>query len=141
MKEKGKITRHAISPDEPRQFILLGIASAEPDYRLSVMLNKQLGISLQHAKAVSAGTGDNVTEYSVFTTSPAIYSLISNKYHGRLLISKLKNIDFILVIHGEPDRKKAEDIASVIRKNAVITAVFVFNSAELKDKNISLLAQ
>ncbi|HUW91711.1 MAG TPA: IPExxxVDY family protein [Bacteroidales bacterium] len=142
MKEKEKITRHTIFSAEPAEFLFLGIVTSEPDYRLSVMLNRQLGISLQHSSNdIIAGSGDDAPHFSVFTTSPAILSLISNRTPGNFLIRKLKTIDFFLVIHGVPDRAKADNLSALIRKNPDITAVFVFNSTLINDRNTKLLVQ
>ena len=142
VKENDKITRHTIFSAEPAEFLFLGIVTPEPDYRLSVMLNRQLGISLQHNNNdIITGSGDNAAHFSVFTTSPAILSLISNRTPGSFLIRKLKTIDYFLVINGVPDRTKADNLAALIRKNPDITAVFVFNSTGINDRNTKLLVQ
>jgi hypothetical protein len=140
VKEKGKITRHIIPREETREFCFLGIVTSEPDYRLSVMLNKQLGIALHHdLNDLVDGTAEDAPHFSVFSTSPLILSLVSNKSNGNFLIRKLKNIDFFLVIYGVHDRKKAETLACDIRNNSNVTAVFVFESSKVSDKNIALL--
>ncbi len=140
MKERGKITKHTIPEEEIPDFFFLGLATSEPDYRLSVILNKKFGISLSHhSKDILDGSGESASVFSVFTTVPAIISLVSNKSQGVFLIRKLKNIDFFLVVHGVPDRKKAESLAAETRKIPEITAVFIFNSSEIKDKKVKLL--
>jgi len=142
VKEREKVTRHTIFSAEPAEFLFLGLVTAEPDYRLTVMLNRQLGISLQHSDIdIVAGSGDEAPHFSVFTTSPLILSLVTNRIPGNFLIRKLKTIDYLLVIHGVPDRVKAENLAAQIRKNPDITAVFVFNSTLIADRNIKLLVQ
>ena len=128
-------------PAETASFCFLGISSAEPDYRLSVMLNKQLGISLTHGKTINLITAEETSEYSVFTTNPSFFTLISNKSHGKLLIRSLKNIDFFLVINESSNLARAELIAAEIRKIPLITAAFVFYSQEIKDRNIQLLVR
>ena len=55
------------------------------------------------------------------------------------MIRKLKNIDFLLLIHGAPDRKLAEKLAAEVRNIPEVTAVFLFDSRDLSDKNIPLL--
>ena len=142
MKEKERITRHNIAAPEPAEFLFLGIVTPEPDYRLSVILNRQLGISLQHnSNDIIGGSGAGAPHFSVFSTSPALLSLISNKSDGYILIKKLRTIDFLLVIHGVPDRVKADNLAALIRKNQDITAVFVFSSTAINDRYIRLLVQ
>ncbi|MBE0668305.1 MAG: IPExxxVDY family protein [Bacteroidales bacterium] len=142
MKDTDKITRHNILSAEPAEFMFLGIVTSEPDYRLSVMLNRQLGISLQHSSNdIIGGSGEEPPRFSVFSTSPPILSLISNKSRGNFLIKKLKTIDFFLTIHGVTSRAKADNLAALIRKNQDITAVFVFSSPEINDRNMKLLVQ
>ena len=140
MKDSTKIIRHTITPRTPEHFIFLGIVSTEPDYRLSVMLNRQLGISLQHSgEEIIQGESSGAHHYSVFITTPETVSLVSNKSSGNILIRKLRNIDFIMVIHGAPDKVKAETLAASIRKNPAVTAVFCFDSREISDRNLGLL--
>lgn len=142
MKDGEKVTRHTIFSAEPAEFLFLGLVTAEPDYRLTVMLNRQLGISLQHSSNdIVSGAGENALHFSVFTTSPLILSLITNRIPGNFLIRKLKTIDYFLVIHGAPERARADNLAAQIRKNPDITAVFVFNSTLIADRNIKLLVQ
>lgn len=140
VKETGKITKHVIARQEITDFFFLGIVTPEPDYRISVLLNKQLGISLHHdLEDLIVVPGEESQHFSVFTTSPQILSLVSNKSGGNYLLRQLKNIDFFLVIYGSPDRNKAESLASDIRKNKSVTAVFVFESSQVRDKSVTLL--
>jgi hypothetical protein len=142
VKEREKVTRHTIFSAEPAEFLFLGLVTSEPDYRLTVMLNRQLSISLQHNDIdIVAGSGDDAPHFSVFTTSPLMLSLVTNRIPGNFLIRKLKTIDYFLVIHGVPDRVKAENLAAQIRKHPDITAVFLFNSTLIADRNIKLLVQ
>jgi len=140
MSPAGKITKHIIRTEETPAFLFLGIVSTEPDYRLSVMLNRHLGIDLRkNPEEITEGSGDKTHSYSVFTTAPLTFSLISNRSMGGTLLRKLKNIDFLLQIHGTPDRKQAEKLAASLRGIPEVTAVFLFDSSDLGDKNLALL--
>lgn len=140
MSPAGKITKHIIRSEEPPPFLFLGIVSTEPDYRLSVMLNRHLGIDLRKKpEEITENSGDKTHSWSVFTTAPLTFSLISNRSMGGTLLRKLKNIDFLLQIHGTPDRKQAEKLAASLRSIPEVTAVFLFDSRDLGDKNIALL--
>jgi hypothetical protein len=140
MSPAGKITKHIIKNEEIPAFLFLGIVSSEPDYRLSVMLNRHLGIDLRKKpEEITEGSGEKTHSYSVFTTAPITFSLISNRSMGGTLLRKLKNIDFLLNIHGTPDRKLAETLAAAVRDIPEVTAVFLFDSRDLSDKNIALL--
>ena len=140
MSPAGKITKHTIRAEEIPPFLILGIVSSEPDYRLSVMLNRHLGTDLRKKpEEITEGSGEKTHSYSVFTSAPLTFSLVSNRSMGGTLIRKLKNIDFLLLIHGAPDRKLAEKLAAEVRNIPEVTAVFLFDSRELSDKNIPLL--
>lgn len=142
MNGKAKITRHAIIDSGIPDYIFLGIVSAEPDYRLSVMLNRHLSIDLRHSQTdIREGKGTDETTWSHFTTTPLTLSLVSNKSRGKILIKKLKNIDYLLVIHNAADRKNAGSLAAAVRKCPEVTAVFVFESLETGDRNLALLVQ
>ena len=142
MNGKAKITRHAIIDSGMPDFIFLGIVSAEPDYRLSVMLNRHLAIDLRHSQTdIREVRGKDETTWSRFTTTPLKLSLVSNKSRGQILIRKLKNIDYLLVIHNADDGKNAGALAASVRKCPEVTAVFVFESLEIGDSNLALLVQ
>jgi hypothetical protein len=142
MNGKAKITRHAIIDSGTPDFIFLGIVSAEPDYRLSVMLNRHLAIDLRHSQTdICEVRGKDETTWSRFTTTPLTLSLVSNKSRGKILIRKLKNIDYLLVIHNADDGKNAGALAASVRKCPEVTAVFLFESLEIGDRNLPLLVQ
>jgi len=142
MNGKAKITRHAIIDSGMPDFVFLGIVSTEPDYRLSVMLNRHLAIDLRHSQTdICEVRGKDETTWSRFTTTPLTLSLVSNKSRGKILIRKLKNIDYLLVIHSADDGKNAGALAAAVRKCPEVTAVFLFESLEIGDRNLSLLVQ
>lgn len=142
MSAKEKITRHTISDSGKSYFFFLGIVSSEPDYRLSVMLNRHLAIDLRHSQNdIFEGKDKNEGTWSRFITTPLKISLVSNKSRGKILVRKLKNIDYLLVLHDIADRNNAESLASSVRKCPEVTAVFLFDSLEITDRNIPLLVQ
>lgn len=141
MNREKKITRHIIPAHEIPQFLFLGIVSAEPDYRISVMLNRHLGSGLRKCDHdVTAVTEGGENRFSCFVSIMPAFSLVSNHGEGSTLIRKLRKIDFFLVISGAPDQKRAESLANTVRKIPEITAVFIFNSQTVNDINTSLLA-
>ena len=54
MKRTQKVTRVKLDIDQNNDYILLGLVSSEPDYKLSLSLNKKLGISLKNISATKA---------------------------------------------------------------------------------------
>ena len=136
-----KITRHTIRNEEIPAFMFLGIVSAEPDYRLSVLLNKHLGSDFRKdAEEITTGSGKGKNSFSCFLSARPAYKMVANKNGEAVLMRRLGKIDFLLAIGGPSDRKRSEDLATMIRKIAEVTAVFVFDSREANDRNVSLLA-
>lgn len=137
----GKITRHTIESREPQPFHFLGVVSAEPDYRLSVMINRNLGCNLRKSdREISITTPSGIHSFSLFTTAPPEFALVSNRSGGNVLLRRLKNIDFLIVPGEGGNRKMTEDLSASLRGIAEITAIFIFDSREISDRNLALLA-
>jgi hypothetical protein len=139
VKEKGKITRINIENDHEGNFSFLGIVTSEPDYRLSLLINKKLGISLKHSVEEIRLENKNVSlSFSKFETSDREFILVSNKSDTGILIQKLNKVDF-LFFAGRKNKKVLDSIVSSIREISGITALFPLNSDEITDKNIEIL--
>ncbi len=92
-----KITIHTIAGEETPDFFFLGVVSAEPDYRLSVMINRHLGTDLRKCPdEISLQTSSGRHTFTRFTSGAPDFSLVSNRSEGKILLRKLKNIDFVL---------------------------------------------
>jgi hypothetical protein len=141
MNPSKKITRHTIPNGETPDFLFLGIVSAEPDYRLSVMLNRCLGSDFRKdPENIIAISDKGKNPFSCFISTRPALKLVSNKNEKNVLLRRLDKIDFLLVMSGSPDRRKTDELADIIRKIPEVTAVFVFASRETSDRNVSLLA-
>ena len=140
MTRERKITRHTIESGEPQSFHFLGVVSAEPDYRLSVMINRHLGCNLRKStREISATMPAGTQTFSLFTSDDLAFSLVSNRNGGNVLLRKLKNIDFLIIPGYIRNRQTAEDLSASLREMAEITAVFIFDSREISDRNLELL--
>ena len=140
MSTEKKITRHSIGTGETQPFFFLGLVSAEPDYRLSVMINRHLGTDLRKCNEDSIITSPAGTlQFSRFTPANLACFLVSNRSGGSVLLRKLKNIDYLVVPADGHDRKEAEELAASLRIIPEITAVFIFDSRDIPDRNLSLL--
>ncbi len=141
MSTGGKITRHTIPGEERQVFFFLGVVSAEPDYRLSVLINRHLGTDLRRCdEEIAVQTDSGKPSFSRFTTVPPELSLVSNRSEGHILLRKLKNIDFFLLFCRKTERQKTEELATTLREIPEITAVFVLDSRKIDDRNLLLLA-
>lgn len=143
MSREKKITRHTIESGDPQPFHFLGVVSSEPDYRLSVMINLHLGSDLRKCSdEITVSTKAGKQSFSRFTPGNLAFTLASNRNGTSVLISRLKNIDFFIIpgTGKRNDRKEAERMASQLREIPEITAVFIFDSRDISDRNLALLS-
>jgi len=141
-----RITRVQLKINQNNESVLVGIVSSEPDYKLSLALNRKLKISLKNINPVTV-TDENGKE-SVFSrfsdassSQGTTYDLTSNRNEKNYLIRKLKNIDYIFQIHNPENSKSTATVISLLRENESVTAVFNIDIKTLKDKNLRLLIQ
>jgi hypothetical protein len=141
-----KVTRVKLKINQNNDFILLGLVSAEPDYKLSLLLNKKFRISLKNISPIRL-TGDNVSElaFSRFSDSinstDLVFNLVSNRSGKNFLLNKLKNIDYLLQVQYSDNEINLNNITSNLRQIDSITAVFNININTIKDKNLQYLTQ
>ena len=146
MKVTRKVTRVKLRIDQPDDFLLFGIVSSEPDYKLSLSLNKKFGISLKNSQPVKlpAEDGPELT-FSRFSFAGASYgrtfSLISNRSDKNYLIRRLRNVDYLFYVHDPENEDDVNQITSRLREIHGITAVFNFEHGTIKDKNLHLVIQ
>jgi hypothetical protein len=146
MKKTGKVTRVKLQIDQIYDFILIGLVSSEPDYKLSLALNKKFGISLKTIDPVRI-SGENGIElifsrFSDTSESPErIYNLVSNRSGRDFLIKKFRNIDYILNIHSADNKNINNQITSSLREIPAITAVFNIETDTIKDRNLHFVIQ
>jgi len=146
MKSTQKITRVKLDIDQNNEFILLGLVSDEPDYKLSLSLNNKFSISLKNISPLRL-SGEDKSEhtFSRFSNNDdrtdLIFVLVSNRSDKNYLLSKLKNIDYLLQIQIAEKEANLTLITSYLREIDTITAVFNINMNTLKDKNLHYLTQ
>jgi hypothetical protein len=146
MKSTQKVTRVRLDIEQNYEYILIGLVSAEPDYKLSLALNKKFRISLKNISPLRL-SADNNSEFTFSRFSnnddrtDLIFILISNRSGKNYLLNKLKNIDYLLQIHISEKEVNLNLITSYLREIDTITAVFNINIDTLKDKNLHYLTQ
>ncbi|HBE40433.1 MAG TPA: IPExxxVDY family protein [Bacteroidales bacterium] len=144
MKESSKIRRVTLKVSTNEKWVLFGIVAAEPDYKLSLALNRRLGISLRNTRPLTIHD-ENESElmYSRFSNSSnssgLVCELTSNHSGKNYLIRKLKNIDFFLLVHDFYEETDPETILSILRETGTITAVFKIDPDIIKDRNLKYL--
>jgi hypothetical protein len=146
MKSTQKVTRVKLNVEQNNDYILLGIVSAEPDYKLSLSINKKFKVSLKNISPLLL-PGEKIPEitFSRFSnhrgSSELILNLISNRSGKNYLISKLKNIDYLLQISDSEEEINLPDLTANLRDIDAITAVFNIDLNTIKDKNLHYLTQ
>ncbi len=141
MKKIQKVTRLKLQNDQNHDYILLGLVSAEPDYKLSLSLNKKFGISLKNISPLKIPATEQVFSRFSNANNPGniVFYLISNRTDKVYLLNKLKNIDYLLQIMVSENESDLKDIASKLREIEVVSAVFNIDIKSLKDKNLPYL--
>ncbi len=141
-----KVTRLQLKFTQKDELFLLGIVSAEPDYKLALALNKKFGIALKSSSPLKM-TGNKDSEhifsrFSDLTDSPGrTFSLITNRSGKNFLLRQLQNVDYIIQLRDHYNKKDITQFISVLRETEEITAVFKLDPESIKDKNIQYLIQ
>jgi len=142
MKTTSKITRVQLQINQDYQSVLIGIVSTEPDYKLSLLLNKKLKMSLKSGSPIILpGESDSDIAFSRFSDSRSlpgiVYELISNRNGKSFLLKKLKNVDYIFHVHNHNNEADINYLTKQLKNIECITAVFSIDTVSLKDKNLN----
>ncbi len=145
MKSGAKVKRVQLKDSHSSNSAIIGIVSAEPDYKLSLALNRKLKISLRNDSPITINeNGGNNTAFSRFSDvsgAPLYYDLTSNRAGKNFLLKKLKNIDFILQVHNPSGDETVRKIAATLKEIECVTAVFLIDPSTIKDKYIHYVIQ
>lgn len=143
MRKTQRITKIHLSVNEQDIPVVIGIVSADPDYRLSLALNKNLNISLKNTGIIEfQDDKDNELHFSRFSDSSGPdwhFQLVSNRTEKEFLLKKLKNIDYLLLLQKPEKDFNPERILSQLREIDAITGVFNIEIRTLNDKNLKYL--
>lgn len=144
MKSRQKITRVQLDVDANDDYMLLGVVSAEPDYKLSLSLNRKLKLALRHKNPIELNDENGVNhQFSRFTdhsvNTGITYNLISNKSGNAFLLKKLNKIDYLLQVQSNENNFSRENLTLALRSVETITAVFPLEPGEIRDKNLQYL--
>lgn len=145
MKSTPKTKRIIFDAGKNENLLVFGIVSTEPDYKLSLALNRKMGISLRNTDPlfISDDSGNELS-FSRFRatgkTGEVLYELVSNRSGSQFLLKKLKNIDFILQVHLSQGSAGTE-IHARLKQTEAVSAVFIIDKDTLNDKNLQYLIQ
>ena len=144
MRSSQKVTKIRLPDDESDELFIFGLVSSEPDYKLSLLINRKLGISLRNSGAVELkDEKGNLISFSRFSdTSGApdqVFSLTSNKSGADLFLRKLKNVDFIFHYSDTYRIHDPAKISEMLKELDGVTGVFRLDTEQLKEKNLRYL--
>jgi hypothetical protein len=142
MKSIQRVTRVQLKTDQKPEFRILGIVSADADYKLSLAINRMLGISLKNISPLQLKdeSGKEVSFSSDTADAPDIvFTLISNRSGNNFLIRKLKNVDYIFLVHDAENESIIDQRVTNLKKIDSVNAVFKVGYESLKDKNLQYL--
>jgi hypothetical protein len=144
MKTPRKIKRIKLALKEQNEPAILLLVTPDPDYKITLKINSALNISLRGSEPlIIDGNNGNELTFSKFTDDKTvhetIFNLISNRSGKNYLLKKLKNVDYVLVIHGPSNYVNLELTINILKDIDSITAVFSIDTKNLIDKNMSYL--
>jgi hypothetical protein len=138
-----KVTRVKLVDGKEASLIILGIVSAEPDYKLSLLINRMTGLSLRNSAPLNITGEEDEIHFSRFSftgeDSGTTYSLIRNRSDAGLLFKQLRNIDYIFAVSDPESEADTETIAAQLRSTESVTGVFNIKTELAKDKNFNLI--
>lgn len=152
--------KHTLQVEYDYDFILIGIASHEKDYRLCWAVNNQLEFELAKGDSLeikgkrqatpsffSLYTYENqedLIEYSVLANmseskvtkqkTPSLFDDEENSPGKEWLIPEYKQMNYLMVIRGEVDAKKVSEIVKKIQAIDLVQAAVNLNVDQLKSK-------
>jgi len=129
---------HKLTQRKDLDFSLIGIASAENDYRLSWTINNIFGLQLSKAEHLEVFHKqlDDKQEFSQFRyyddNSLILYRLLSNRSEKGYLIEEMINVDYILQISGNPDHGITDHLVGKLKSLECVTIAFKIDPSRLK---------
>jgi hypothetical protein len=144
MKNNQKITRVQLNTGPKEEDILIGIVSSDPDYKLSLSINKKLRVSLKNIPPLKIPHKNNSElSFSRFIDSSRspelLLSLYSNRSGKNYLLKKLINVDYVLQVQDYENFYDITRIFSDLREIESIVAVFNIDKNIIKEKELQYL--
>lgn len=131
MKASSKKIRHTLSVDNDRTDHYIGLVSTEPDYKVSLLINKKLGINLKSDSDVIKPVKGKEVVFARFAYgseySDMAFDLINNYAGKEKLFGRLPSVDFILRIRGTSNYEYIDELSQKLRKIKNLTGVFVLD--------------
>lgn len=134
------IRKHKLGYTEDFNFLLLGLASTENDYRLIWKFNQTFNFEFERTENHKVISKNSEVEigFSHYTyddeNTCLLYRFLSNKTDGGVLMEELKNIDYFLIVQGEFSETFVTSLITNLKSVEHIQAVFQISPASLKSR-------
>jgi len=141
MKTRQKVHKIKLEISSFDGSILFGIVTAEPDYKLSLILNNKLEIALKNYDTLAVKSPANkdvfFPRYS-YSSESGDYTatLVTNRKGSFYLVNKLKNIDYLLLIQSPFDEPEDPSILKKLREIPSVTAALIIDPHMINDRNM-----
>jgi len=132
-----KVKKVQLNFSSEHEITLYGIVSTEPDYKISMEINRTLDISLKSVNPATIEQGDKTEitfpRFSDISELPDSWiSIIRNRSNSHSLLRKFPNFDYIAAVYTESDKFTTEEFAAKLRSVKHISAVFVIEKKNIE---------
>ena len=128
-----------ISEEDKFDFIVIGIVCHLRDYRLSMALNKKLGINLSKQDEYTVFNNKRMEDqffsfYEYLDEEEDRYNLICNKSQKGFLLPEQNQVDYLFLVSTTRIRTNESGLVATIKDIPIVLAAFKFNALKLKSR-------
>ena len=128
-----------LSEEDKFDFIVVGIVCHLRDYRLSMALNKKLGINLSKQDEYTVFNNKRMEDqffsfYEYLNEEEDRYNLICNKSQKGFLLPEQNQVDFLFLVSTTRMRPDESVLVATIKEIPIVLAAFKFDALKLKSR-------
>ena len=135
------MAKQVLKVDYDYDFLLIGIACHDKDYKLTWGINKTMGWDLRKIndyELTFKGKAGTVA-FSQFTMVNALmyreYFLLQNYSDSLCLLPELKVLDYFLIVKGDLAEGEVDDILGKLKSIPNVLTAYMVDVLNLKDKD------
>ncbi|MBI4648176.1 MAG: IPExxxVDY family protein [Bacteroidia bacterium] len=130
--------KHKLIYTPEYNFAVIGIASHESDYRLSWAINEKLNFNFVRDENIKISEKNFSATFSIFSYEDKSicveYNLISNRCENDFLIEEYRNIDYLILIHGNVPSGFTKEFISALKHFEIIIHAFEIDIKQIKTR-------
>lgn len=138
------MSRSKIRPDFDFDFLLYGIVSTIPEYKIAWQINQKMNIRLEKREDIKLEFTDHkllsISNFR-FETENTTFELLKNKSNlsirskNDFVLPELRQIDFFLKINGSQVENDSEELLEALRKVHGVLNLIKIKVPKLKSKD------